>query len=359
MDILEYFLELKPKNEFFYPRKLDLPISKSFFLYGARATGKTTLILEYLDQQKDINWLYIDAQDPSFALEDIDIFQLELFLKEESIDTLVIDHWYPNFLENLPKLSQLIIISRKNDPSLELDRYELFPLDYEEFLSFNRTYTPTIAFKYFLKLGTLPVLAKSTPNSISLQLRSLFYEYFDEAQSRLLLILARFQGRRVSIHQIYTTAKEYFKISKDWVYTTLKDFEEEKILFFIPDLKKGTGKKLILYDFILTRYLNKHQPFSISFDSIVALALIKHSFNFKAIGTMGYFVSEKKELILPSPFEGEEQFWIKVQKHYREFQKLGIYKIWIVTVSNRYNFSIGDIECEALPFYEWSILNEN
>ncbi len=359
MNILEYFLNLKPKNELFYPRKLRLPKKESFYLYGARATGKSTLILEYLNQQEELKWLYIDAQDPNFVLEDIDVVELEIFLKEESINTLVIDHWYPTFLERLPKSNQLIIVSRQSYDYLKASQYELFPLDYEEFLGFDRTHSPTLAFKHFLKLGTLPTLAKSTSNSVSLQLRRVFYEYFDENQSRLLIILARFQGRRVSVHQIYTTAREYFKISKDWLYSTIKDFEKEKIIFFITYNERGTGKKLILYDFVLTQYLNKHQPFFISFDSMVALTLIKHSFNFKVIGGMGYYIPNRYEIVIPSAFENEEQFWIKAQKHYREFKRAKVSKVWVVTVSNIYSFTIDDIYFEAIPFFEWSIVNED
>ena len=358
MDILEYFLDLKPRNEVFHPRKLRLPATDSFVLYGARSTGKTALILEYLKQFETREWLYLDAQDPTFALEDIDVDQLEDFLREETIRTLVIDHWYPEFLERLPRCEQLILVSRSSEPDISLPHYELFPLDYEEFLGFDRSHSPTLAFNHFLKLGTLPALGRTTPASAVLRLRELFYEMFDDAESRLLLILARFQGRRVTAHQIYTTAREYFRISKDWTYATLKRFEEEKLIFFIPDLHRGSGKKLILYDFILTRYLNKHQPFPATFDAMVALALIKHTLPFRAAGTLGYLLDGRKELILPSPFEGEEQFWQRAQKLYGEFRKLGVEKIWIVTVSNRFRFNLGEIEFEGLPFYEWSIVNE-
>ncbi len=358
MDILEYFLDLKPRNEVFYPRKLRLPLSESFLLFGARATGKTTLILEYLERLDNQEWLYLDAQDPAFALEDIDIDQLEMFLDEEAIRTLVLDHWYPGFLERLPRCGQLILVSRQSYAELSLPKYELFPLDYEEFLGFDRSHSPTLAFNRFLKLGTLPAMGRSTPASAVLRLRELFYEMFDDAESRLLLILARFQGRRVTAHQIYTTAREYFRISKDWTYATLKRFEEEKLIFFIPDIQRGSGRKLILYDFILTRYLNKHQPFPATFDAMVALALIKHSLPFQAAGAMGYLLQERRELILPSAFEGEEQFWQRAQKQYGNFKKLGISKVWIVTVSNRYRFRLGEIDFEGIPFYEWSILNE-
>jgi predicted AAA+ superfamily ATPase len=359
MDILDYFLDLKPMPDPYFPRKLHLPEDGSFFLYGARATGKTSLILNHLQHYPPDSWLYLDAQDPAFALEDIDVNLLEDFLREEEISLLVIDHWYPGFLERLPQNVRLILVSRLRDPSLPLDSYELFPLDYEEFLSFDKSAAPIQAFNHFIKVGTLPSLALESPTSAILRMRELFYAMFDDQESRLLLILARFQGRRISAHQIYTTAREYFRISKDWTYATLKRFEEEKLIFLLPDLHKGPGKKLILYDFVFTRYLNKYQPFPATFDAMVALALIKHARPFVVAGSLGYRLSDHEELIVPSPFEGSDQFWKRAQQRYTEFKETGAKKMWIVTVSNRYKFRIGAIEFEAIPFYEWSIINED
>jgi len=358
MEILDSFYDLKPQNDLFYPRKLALPDSGSFALFGARATGKTALILEWLRKRPSESWLYLDAQDPVFALEDIDVSLLEEYLQEEEISTLVIDHWFEGFLERLPRARELILISRTLPPELPLPRYELFPLEYEEFLGFDRGHSAALTFNRFLKAGTLPALSRTPVPAIPLRLRSLFYEMYDDAESRLLLILARFQGRRASAHQIYTSAREYFRISKDWTYATLKRFEEEKILYFIPEARGGRGGKLILYDFLLTRYLNKRQPFPVTFDSMVALALIKHGFPFLSLGALGYRLEEREELILPAPFESEDQFWKRAQNRYGEFRGYGAKRVTVVTVSNRYRFHIGEIEFEALPFYEWSILNE-
>ena len=357
MEILDAFFDLKPRNELFHPRKLHLPERGSFALFGARSTGKTALLLEWLSRRPAESWLYLDAQDPIFALEDIDVTLLEEYLREEEIRTLVIDHWYDGFLERFPEAEELILAGRTLPEELPMPRYELFPLDYEEFLGFDRGHSPTLTFNRFLKVGTLPLLSRTSPASVTLRLRSLFYEMFNDQESRLLLILARFQGRRATAHQIYTTAREYFRISKDWTYATLKRFEEEKLLYFIPEVE-GRGKKLFLYDFLLTRYLNKRQPFPVTFDAMVALALIKHGFPFVSLGLFGYRLEGREEIVLPSAFENEEQFWKRAQKRYGAFRKAGARRVTIVSVSNRYRFTIGTIEFEALPFYEWSILNE-
>ena len=358
MDLLDYFYELRPRNDLYHPRKLQLPEQGSFQLYGARGTGKTARILEWLQSLAPESWLYLDAQDPVFATEDTDASTLERYLVQEGIETLVLDHWYLGFLERLPQVRRLVLVSRTRDADAGLPSYELFPLDYEEFLGLDRSHSPTATFNRYLRGGTLPSVARSPVGSVPLKLREFFYEKFDEQESRLLLTLAKFQGRRVTTHQIYTHAREYFRISKDWTYATIKRWRDEGVIFLLEDLERSSGKKLIIYDFVLTRYLHKLQAFPITFDAMIALALIKHGLPFKSAGSLGYLLEERNLLIVPSPFEGEEQFWRRAQRRYGEFRQTGARQISVVTISNLFDFSIGDLRFEALPFYEWSILNE-
>lgn len=357
MHLLEYFYELRPKNTLFHERKLRLPEDISFILEGARGTGKTTLVLEYLQTLPEEVWLYIDCQDPIFALEDIDSTILNRFVQESSIETVVLDHYYEGFLEYLPSCFQLILVSREPQAEQEMQRLTLYPLDYEEFLSFDRSSSPEHSFNRFLRTGTLPVISDIHPQAFSQTMRSFFYANFDEDESRLLLILAKHQGHRVSIHQLYTTAKDSFRISKDWTYRTIKRFTEEGLILFVEDIEGKGARKMILYDFALSKYLSKSQPFPITFDALVVLALFKHAISFRALGIHGYLV-HGDELIIPSAFENEESFWKKAYNKIALYRKYGIKHVTIVTVSSSYGFILNGIAFEARPFYEWSILNE-
>lgn len=357
MYLLEYFQELSPQNALYRERKLRLPEDISFLLTGARGTGKTALILSYLSELPEDIWIYIDCQDPIFALEDIDSDTLENFIKEREIETVVLDHYYEGFLEHLPHSFQLILVSREMLPAANLPTYTLYPLDYEEFLSFDRGSSPASSFNRFLKAGSLPVVTDVNLLSLSQKMRSFFYGSFDEDESRLMLILARYQGHHVTTHQLYGHAKEYFRISKDWVYRTIKRFTREGLILFIEDIQSKGARKMILYDFALSKYLSKSQPFPITFDAIVVLALFKHDIPFKSLGIHGYLIHEN-ELIIPSAFENEENFWQKSYNKIHLYQKHHIRKIAIITVSNQYEFALNDIVFEAMPFYEWSILNE-
>jgi len=354
--ILESFFNNRVRNSSFYPRKLSLPDEGSFHLHGARGVGKSALVIDYLQTLPVDSWLYIDCQDPVFALEDIDSDLLDAFLQEEAIETLVLDHYYAGFLDRLPARVRIIIVTRQPRLDHPMPSLELFGLDYEEFLSWGRDYAPAQRFNRFLKAGTLPAMALHDPGALELTLRPFFLAAFDEDESRMMLILARYQGHHLSIHQLYRFAREYFRISKDRVYETIKRFTEEKLIFFIENAEgKGAGK-MILYDHALAGYLSKEQPFSVRFDSLVALALIKHGFDFRALGRRGYLYNY--ELIIPAPFETEEQAWTLVYKQIPLWRKHAVKQAWFVTVSNRFRFELGGIVCEGLPFYEWSIVNE-
>ncbi len=357
MHLLEYFYNLSIKNDFFRDRKMKIPHHTSFHLYGARGTGKSTLVIEYLQGLEEDSWLYIDCQDPIFALEDIDSEILDAFIEEEEIQTVILDHYYDGFLDTLPQCRQLGIVSREKY-QLDLPHLiELYPLDYEEFLSFEKGMSAANSFNHFLKVGTLPIVAHNNLHAFTIYMRNFFYASFDEDESRLMLILARYQGHRVTTHQIYTYAKDYFRISKDWVYRTIKRFTEEGLILFVDDIDIKGAKKMILYDFALSKYLSKSQQFPVTFDAIIVLALSKHKIPFKALGLHGYLIADD-ELIVPSAFESEESFWQKSYNKISIYKKHNIKKVTIVSVSNQYSFTLNEIEFEASPFYEWSILNE-
>ncbi len=354
MTILDYFYTNPPSNEEYFPRKL--PFSKeSFFLQGARGVGKSSYIIHYLEQFDKESFLYIDCQDPIFILDELELEELESFLKEEKIKILVLDHYYDGFLEDFPKVEQLIIISTEPIDT-PFPKKVLYPLDFEEFLNFSKSSHITSTFTFYSKRGSLPALAKHS--SIQKSAKSLFFEKFDTQEGKVLLILSLFHTKVATANQIFKRAKEYFKISKDWLYKTIKNYEEEGIIHQIEILESGFGKKIVLYDFAFAKYLNKYMPFVYIFDSIVANALIKKEKKLQALlNPLGYVV-DLKELVLVMPFESEESAWRKVQNNFSIFSHLSFKKVSIVTISNSFSFEIKNIEFKATPFYEWAITQD-
>jgi len=354
MNLLEYYQNQLPTIEHFVPRKCKLPQAGDINLFGVRGSGKSTLVLDYLSEIENSNLLYIDFDDPNLLFGTISTLMLQKYIDTNHIHTLVLDQYIKDMLSHFPNVKRLIVISRLPLNHFSGQCIELFPLDYEEFLAFENTSAQHRGFNHFLRSGTLPMLARSQKTSIQ-TMKLFFQSTFEPNEQKLLLILAQHHTKHLTVNQIYTFAKEKFRVSKDWLYKTIKSFKEEKLLFFIEDVYQKSGKKMLLFDFAFAKYLTVGQPFILQFDTMVALALIKHYIDIQTLGIHGYLIREH-ELIIPAPFESEESLWAKSQKKFSLYKKYGIQKVTIVTVSNSYEYSIEKIYFEALPFNEWSVL---
>ncbi len=352
MDLLEHYHEQPPINEHYMLRKVQLASEGNVNLHGARGTGKTALILDYL-QEQDESTLYIDLEEPNLILNTLDTLPLQDYINEFKITELILDHYEEGMIEELPKVTRMVIISRTPFQEEDFIHQQLFTLDYEEFFSFTHASSAIHAFNHFLKAGTLPAMAKHS-NNTTLAMKQFFQQQFSPNEQSLILILARHNTQPMTTHQIYAFTKEHFRISKDFVYRAIKKFQEEGLLYFIDNAIKRSGKKMFMYDFAFVKYLTAQQPFGTQFDSMIALTLIKHKVPIRTLGNYGY-ITQTHELIITSPFENEESFWVKCQNKFSIYKKHGVEKVTIITVANTYNFRIEKLHFEALPFNEWSV----
>ncbi len=355
MNLLEYYQNQHPVTENYVPRKCQLPFTGDINLYGVRGSGKTMIVLDMLLEENEEKTLYIDMDDPNLIFNVITTLSLQQYIDREGITLLVLDHYSEGYLSTFPNVERLIIISRIGLTNKELTPLEIFPLDYEEFLAFETTVSQSSGFNHFLRSGTLPLLARSQKTSTQ-AMKTFFQSAFNENEQKLLLVLAQHHTKHLTTHQIYTFAKEKFKVSKDWLYKTMKLFTQEKLVLFIDDRYQKSGKKMLLFDFAFAKYLTIGQPFIMQFDTMIALALIKHHIDVQTLGIHGY-VTKNNELIIPAPFESEESLWVKSQNKFSLYKKYSIKKVTIVTVANAYEYDIEKLHFEALPFDEWSVIN--
>jgi len=355
MNLLEYYQNHLPSSENFIPRKSQLPFEGDINLYGVRGAGKTSIVLDYLSEEEGEDVLYIDIEDPNLIFNTLETLTLQQYIDRNHIKILVLDHYKEDLLSNFPNVLKLIIITHVSLENKNFTPIELFPLDYEEFLAFESTSAQNRGFNHFLRLGTLPLLARSQKSSTQ-AMKTFFQSHFDTQEQKLLLLLAQHHTKHLTTHQIYTFAKEKFKVSKDWLYKKIKAFKDEKLIFFMDDCYQKSGKKMLLFDFAFAKYLTLGQPFILQFDTMVALALIKHHIDVQTFGIHGY-ITHKNELIIAAPFESEESLWVKSQNKFALYKKYGIKKVTIVTVTNSYEYTIEKLQFEALPFDEWSVIN--
>jgi len=355
MELLEYYHNQQHFSDNYVTRKCQLPSNVDINLYGVRGAGKTSMVLDLLTQKDSETTLYIDLQDPNLIFTLLTTLALQQYIDRYHITLLILDHYEASALTAFPNVEKLIVVSRIALQNKALTPVELFPLDYEEFLAFESSLVQNRGFNHFLRSGTLPLLARSQKTAIH-SMKLFFQSTFDSNEQKLLLILAQQHTKHLTINQIYTFAKEKFKVSKDWLYKTMKLFVEEKLVLFIEDRYQKSGKKMLLFDFAFAKYLTTGQPFIMQFDTMIALALMKHQIEVETLGIHGY-VTHNNELIIPAPFESEESLWVKSQNKFSLYKKYGIKKVTIITVANHYTYDIEKLHFEALPFDEWSVIN--
>jgi hypothetical protein len=356
MELLEYYQNQRHVSENYVPRKCQLPPDGDINLFGVRGAGKSSIIFDQMQDEDEETTLYIDLDDPNLIFNTLSSLSLQQYIDREGITLLILDHYTEGYLPYFPNVKRLIILSRIALEQKEMTPVELFPLDYEEFLAFESSTAKSSGFNHFLRAGTLPVIAKSQKTNIQ-EMKNFLQSSFDENEKKLLLILAQHHTKHLTTHQIYTFAKEKFKVSKDWLYKTMKLFTQEKLVLFIEDRYQKSGKKMLLFDFAFAKYLTLGQPFILQFDTMIALALFKHRIEVQTLGIHGY-ITHQDELIIPAPFESEESLWVKSQNKFSIYKKYGIMKVTIVTVANSYEYQIEKLHFEAIPFNEWSVIHD-
>ena len=260
MNLLEYYHNQHPHNENFIPRKSHIPKDGDINLFGVRSSGKTSLVLDFLEQKDKKDSLYIDLQDPNLIFNALTTLALQHYIDKENITLLILDHYEEGLLASFPNVKRLIVLSRIALKHTSLASMELFPLDYEEFLAFESTSAQNRGFNHFLRSGTLPLLARSQKTSTQ-TMKIFFKSSFTQMEQKLLLILAQHHTKHLTTHQIYIFAKEKFKVSKDWIYKTIKIFSNEKVILFVENSYQTSGKKILLFDFAFAKYLTIGQPF--------------------------------------------------------------------------------------------------
>jgi len=356
MELLEYYQNQRHVMENYTPRKCQIPVHDDVNLFGVRGAGKTAMILDLIQEEDPETTLYIDMDDPNLIFNTLTTLSLQQYIDREGITLLILDHYTEGYLPYFPNVQRLIVLSRIMLEEQELIPVELFPLDYEEFLAFESSVSQSSGFNHFLRAGTLPLLARSQKTSIQ-AMKSFLKSSFDENEKKLLLILAQHHTKHLTTHQIYIFAKEKFKVSKDWLYKTMRLFTQEKLVLFIEDRYQKSGKKMLLFDFAFAKYLTLGQPFILQFDTMIALTLMKHRIEVQTLGIHGY-VTRENELIIPAPFESEESLWGKSQSKFSIYKKYDIKKVTIVTVANSYEYQIEKLHFEAIPFNEWSVIHD-
>ncbi|RAX54292.1 hypothetical protein CCY99_04580 [Helicobacter sp. 16-1353] len=220
---------------YIFPRRFGVNFSQSggrIHLFGAPKVGKTCIALNYAKSFK--NPFYIDFCDIRNSIDDIKNALLKISM-EKKVDILILDNFPLDF--TLPNVRQIITIGELPNPDTSVISRPILPLSFEEFIGFdNSNQEITQLLDSFLKHGNLPpMLYIKDSFKISHKQEMLLNIFKDELP--LFSLIASFQGRAISINQIYLSAKKKCKISKDKLYGFIKSLENRGIIHLVPHIE--------------------------------------------------------------------------------------------------------------------------
>jgi predicted AAA+ superfamily ATPase len=352
METLEILYEIKHKNNHFFTRKLSIT-SKRTLIRGVKKSGKTSLIIDYISNFNHEEVLYIDLNDTRVEKNDI-AKNLSAFVKSKPIKLLVVENFDNSF--ELPNVEEIILTCKDKIEGFET--IYLYPLDFEEFISFESRHSNIEhIFNIYANSGSYPQTILNSSNSVYWSMQEMLHVMIkDEKEFEIFKTLSLFQSKQVSQFKIYNLLKDKIKISKDKLYASIKKLEDEKMIFLIQKYAHPRSpKKLYLIDFALKNALTFKKEFLKKFENMVFLELIKKDKYIFYTDKIDIYIPKEKHAIFCIPFLPKEMIKLKLQKILPHVQELNINKIEIVTVGNDGEFWLKNIKCSIIPFWEWAL----
>jgi len=353
MDILEILYAREFKKVTYNVRKLSFA-SKKIVLLGPRGAGKSTMIYDYLSQMQKGSFLYIDFND--FRMRDYDISSdLSNFIKKNHIRLLVLEHF--DFSFEVPSCEEVIITTCENR---SLDGYTcqtLYPLDFEEFISFDkRELNLEAIFSAYAVSGTFPAIFGQQKGDF-VKVYQDFLNCFAKSalEMSILQLLASCQGTVVSIHSLFLELKERMKVSKDTFYAYTKKLQDENVLFLVEKFgHKKSGKKLYLIDFALRSVLSFEKDFIKRFENIIFLELLKRGKPLYYTDAFDFYLPNEAKVILSIPFLPSNLIEDKLERLSKHMMDLEVKSVQVVTMEVEKVYEQNGITFELIPFWSFA-----
>jgi len=355
MQTLQLLYEGVYKNNAYIDRKISLN-HKKIILYGPRKSGKTHLILDHLSQYAPEHYLYIDLSDDRINTVEI-AEDLATFVLKNPIQLLVIEHF--NFSFKLPNVEEIILTTSFTCQTLEgFQPYLLYPLDFEEFLAFDKKHSNIEhLFNLFTNHGTFPSIVQGSDADFSRSLQEIVHLIIpDTTTYSIFRRFCELQGMKISLFQIYNYLKTIIKISKDKLYTITAQLENQKLLFLVAKYQQpNASKKVYVIDFALKDALTFKKDFLKRFENMVFLELIKRDKHIYYEEGIDFYIPDESLAVLCVGFATTEVIEMKLQKLLPTFWALHVKRIEVVTLSSESAKDIEGFSFSILPFWEWAL----
>ncbi|MFK5882388.1 MAG: ATP-binding protein [Sulfurospirillum sp.] len=356
MILLETLYDIKLENSFFYDRKMRITNKKTLLL-GPKKSGKTHLIVDYLQNFDKDEYLYIDFNDTRVSFDDLEMQKLKNFIAKNHIRLLVLENF--DFSFTLPDVQEIIISTDDKNIKLEnFHRLYLYPLDFEEFIAFDkRHFNIEQLFSIFSKRGGIPEVVLYNERNYQGEFQRVSREFFDSKNE--FLIFKKFcelQSSKASLFQIYNQLKGIMKISKDFLYNFAQRLSDRELILFLEKYRqKKAIKKIYIFDFAIKSGLTFKKDFLKRFENMIFLELFKREKDMYYTDRIDFFIPTKKLGIICSPFTPLNTLKEKMDRLTPHFKSLHIEKIEIITIGNEGNFELGNIKFKQISFWEWAL----
>lgn len=355
MQDLEILYELENKNQTFYDRKLQIT-SKKTLIKGVQKSGKTHLIYDYLSNFKPEEYLYMDLMDeritPLHVKND-----LENFVKKYRITLLVIENYDDTI--PLPEVPEIILTSNKLNLHVEnFEEVVLYPLDFEEFIAFDRKHSNIEQiFNNYANHGTFPQIVLNHENNIHRSMQDLMHLIIDDKlKYTLFKKFCELQSTKISLFQIYNQLKSSIKISKDKLYKSVEELENESLLFLVQKYNSpNSNKKVFLIDFAIKNAMSFKKDFIKRFENILFLELFKKNLEIFYTDFIDLYVPKLNLAIMCLPFSPQNVIEAKIKKNLSHFKEMDISVIEVVSLGNEEEFMLENLTCKIVPFWEWAL----
>jgi len=338
------------------PRNIKIDKDTNIIISGISQSGKTAFIFNFLEKLEK-KFIYVDCE----SIEDIDFNKLEKTVQKDSFQIIIFDIYENNIRKYLtPFLEmniQIIIISWMPIRLVGFKRVNIFPLNFEEFLSFrNSSENVEVSFSKYSKTGGFPIFAKYSDEFIFQEIKRLMYFALSEFEIDIVKNIAKNSGTARTVLNIYNSLKEKRRISKDKLYDSFNKLLKIGYFSSVQEYKKPIHKKYYLIDPALQHSFESERNFLKLFENIVISELFKRNkkgFFYKSID---FFIPRENKGVLSLPFIELESLQRRITRNILDFKFLKLKKIEIITMDLETVFEVANIKIEVIKFTRWALL---
>lgn len=349
--LLEELYKIDLNLEKYHFRKLYLD-DQSYQINGITHSGKTKLVKNYLLGLKKSTYLYINCDDIRIDIEALNT-TLNSFCNRNKIDVLVLDNYKEEI--KFANVSQLIITCETHYKIDVLQTLQLYPLDYEEFLSYEDKYDSS-ALNHFFQLGGFAHMHKVSPDERNLNIQKMLHLALDDIAFDIITLCSKFMSQKLSAFTIYERLKLSRKISKDKLYKSFDTLVSKNYIHLLEKFEHSRAtKKVYLCDTSLKTALTIEKNFGNFFENMVFLELLKSGVQCYYDDDIDFYLPKTNEIILCKPLVDERRLFKKLENIEAFIFTHSIQKVTAISMNKEGSLSHPFAVVEIVPFDIWAL----